>query len=159
MRPRVGRIAAVLFLCALAASAQDFRKVTWGMSIDDVTGAESSLSFNQQDAATSTMLSARVYVMDRTGTLNYIFESGKLVIGQYRFDDEDDMPTFKEILGVLKKKYGTPAASGATYSRWKTARTYVSLSFKDDVCRVDYADQSWVAAATDAQKAQYDSLF
>ncbi|HTP60118.1 MAG TPA: hypothetical protein VMM82_14435 [Spirochaetia bacterium] len=159
MRPRIGWIVGVLLLCALCASAQDFRKVTWGMSVDDVTSAESDLEFAQQDSASGTVLSARVYVMARTGTLNYVFENGKLVIGQYRFDDEDDMGVFKEILGVLKKKYGAASSSGATYSRWKTARTYVSLSFKDDVCRVDYADPSWVAAATDKQKAQYDSLF
>lgn len=159
MSLRLRLILPVLFLCALSASAADFRQVTWGMSVDDVAGAESDLSFTQQDTATGAILSAHVYVMGRTGTLNYIFEGGKLIIAQYRFDDDDDMPTFKEILGVLKKKYGTAASSGAAYSRWNTARTYVSLSFKDDVCRVDYADQAWVAAAKAQQKAQYDSLF
>jgi hypothetical protein len=159
MRPCLRLILPVFFLCALSASAADFRQVTWGMSVDDVTAADSDLSFTQQDEAASTILSARVYVMGRTGTLNYIFESGKLIIAQYRFDDEDDMSTFKEILVVLKKKYGTAASSAAASSRWKSARTYISLSFKDDVCRVDYADQAWVAAAKDQQKAQYESLF
>ncbi len=156
MRPRAWQLLAVFFLCALSASAADFRQVTWGMSVDDVNAAESDVDFSQEDSASSIVLSAHVAVMGQKGTLDYVFEGGKLIIGQYRFVDDDDMGTFKAILAVLKKKYGTAASSGAAFSRWNTPRTYVSILFKDNICRVDYADQAWFGAAGDQKKKQYD---
>ena len=40
MRRLVGPAAVLLFLAALSAFGQDFRKVTWGMSPEEVMSAE-----------------------------------------------------------------------------------------------------------------------
>ncbi|MGO9412430.1 MAG: hypothetical protein ACLQCB_16980 [Spirochaetia bacterium] len=159
MRLRAWRVAAVLLLLAASAFAQDFRKVTWGMSVDDVVSAESALTFSQMDEASNTTLTSHVNVMGHNGILNYIFENDKLVIAQYKFDDEDDMRTYTGILNILKEKYGAPSDSGDSFSHWKLPRTYIGISFKDDVCKVVYADQGWVADAKENRKAEYDSFF
>ena len=159
MRPQAWQAAAVFILLAALAFAQDFRKVTWGMSVDDVVSAESELKFSQMDGTSNTMLSSHVGVMGHSGILNYIFENDKLVIAQYRFDDEDDMKIYTEILKILTQKYGQPADSGDSYSHWKLPRTYIGISFKDNLCKVDYADQSWVADTKEKRKAEYDSMF
>jgi hypothetical protein len=159
MRPRAGQIAAVLLLLALSAFGLDFRKVTWGMSLDDVISAESELKFSQMDGTSNSMLTSRVNVMGRSGMLNYIFVDDKLVIAQYRFDDEDDMRTYHEILNILTQKYGKAADSGDSYTRWTLPRTYIGLSFKDNLCKVDYADQGWVADMKEKRRADYDQLF
>ena len=159
MRPQAWQAAAVFILLAALAFAQDFRKVTWGMSVDGVVSAESELTFSQMDGTSNTMLTAHVGVMGHSGILNYIFENDKLVIAQYRFDDEDDMKTYTEILNILKKKYGQPADSGDSYSHWKLPRTYIGISYKDNLCKVDYADQSWVAETKEKHKTEYDSMF
>jgi hypothetical protein len=98
-----------------------------------------------------------VSAVGHSGMLNYVFESDKLVIAQYNFDDDDDMTT--EILGILTGKHGQPADSGDIIVHWKLARTYIGLSFKDNLRRVDYADQGCVADAKDKGKAEYDLLF
>jgi hypothetical protein len=152
-------VAAFFFLAALSASAQDFRKVTWGMSPEEVISAESGLQFSRMNGTANTMLSTRVDVTGHSGLLNYIFQDDKLVIAQYRFDDEEDMRTYNEILNALTDKYGAPYDSGDSYSRWKLERTYVGISFKDNLCRVDYADQKWVADTREKRRAEYDSNF
>jgi hypothetical protein len=159
MRLHSRGIAAVLCLFALSASAQDFRKVTWGMSPDEVIAAETELQFSRMNGTSNTLLSTRVEVTGHSGLLNYIFEDNKLVIAQYRFDDEEDMRTYNEILNALTDKYGAPSDSGDSYSRWKLPRTYVGISFKNDICKVDYADQRWVADTREKRRAEYDSNF
>jgi hypothetical protein len=159
MRLRRWQVAALLLLSAMSASAQDFRKVTWGMSVDDVIAAESGLEFSELDGTSKSMLSSHVEVMGRTGILTYTFENQKLVIAQYKFDDEDDMGTCKDIRSVLTRKYGAAADSGDTSARWNLPRTFISLSFKDNLCRVDYADQGWVSEVREKRRAEYDSLF
>ena len=156
---RVCVIAAALAFLAMSAFGQDFRKTSWGMSVEDVVSAESDLQFSQMDGTSNTMLTSHVEVMGHSGILNYIFESDKLVIAQYKFDDDDDMRTYNEVLGVLTDKYGQPADSGDAIVRWKLPRTYISLSFKDNLCRVDYADQGWVADAKEKRKPEFDSFF
>jgi hypothetical protein len=78
-----------LVLASSAVLAQDFRKTTWGMSPEEVTAAESGLS----------------------------------------------------------------------YARWKLERTFIGLTFKGDICKVDYADSSWVAQMKEKQRAEYDAYF
>ena len=105
------------------------------------------------------MLSTKVDVMGHSGVLNYIFQENKLVMAQYRFDDEEDMRTYSEVLDALTDKYGDPADSGDVYSRWKLERTFIGLSFKDDLCKVDYADEGWVADMKQKRMSEYDMYF
>lgn len=133
---------ALLFL-TLASSvlfAQDFRKTSWGMSPEAVTAAESGLEFARLDGTTKFVLTARADVMGHGGILNYIFEDDKLVIAQYRFDDDDQMSTYGEVLDALTEKYGAPVESGLTYARWKLERTFIGLTFTSALCKFDYAE-------------------
>ncbi len=159
MRLRRPLLAIALSLVALSASGQDFRTVTWGMSPDQVIAAEGGLQFSRMNGTSNTMLSTRVDVLGHSGLLNYIFEADKLVIAQYRFDDEEDMRTYNEVLNVLTEKYGAPSDFGDAYARWKLERTYVGLSFKDNLCKVDYADQGWVADTREKRRAEYEKFF
>lgn len=150
---------AVVLLASGIAFGQDFRKVTWGMSVDDVTAAEKDLHFSRMDGTTKSILSSPVVVMGVSGTLAYIFEDGKLVMAQYRLDDEDDMRTYAAVLAALTDKYGQAFDSDPVHSRWGTERTFIGLSFTNDLCRVDYADESWLSRIKQKQREEYDSLF
>ena len=158
MRRLVGPVAVLFFLAALSAFGQDFRKVTWGMSPEEVISAE-GLPFTRMNGTLKTMLSTKVDVMGHSGVLNYIFQENKLVMAQYRFDDEEDMRTYSEVLTALTDKYGDPADFGDLYSRWRLERTYIGLSFKDNLCKVDYADAGWVADMKQKRMSEYDMYF
>lgn len=155
------RAFAVPVLCAAVCAssfAQDFRKVSWGMTPDQVTAAETDLDFRQLNGTTKSVLTSPVDVMGRGGVLNYIFEDDKLVIAQYRFDDDDTLRTYNELRGILELKYGA-VDQGQSHSRWTLRRTFISLSSQDDICRVTYADLRWIAAAKEKEKAEYDLYF
>ncbi|HVO39579.1 MAG TPA: hypothetical protein VMV03_11185 [Spirochaetia bacterium] len=155
------RAFAVPILCAAvcaSAFAQDFRKVSWGMTPDQVTAAEADPRFARLNGTTKSILTSPVEVMGHGGFLNYIFEDGKLVIAQYRFDDDDEMRTYNEVRGALEDKYGA-VDQGQSYSRWTLQRTFISLSSQDDVCRVTYADLRWIASTKEKQRAEHDPYF
>jgi hypothetical protein len=155
------RVLAVPALCAAVCAssfAQDFRKVSWGMTPEEVTAAEMDLRFTRLNGTTKSILTSPVDVMGRGGVLNYIFEDDKLVMAQYRFDDDDELRTYSELRGILELKYG-PVDQGQSHSRWTKRRTFISLSSQDDICRVSYADLQWVAAAKEKEKAELDQYF
>ena len=155
------RVLAVPILCAAvcaASFAQDFRRVSWGMTPDQVTATEADLHFARLNGTTKSILTSPVDVMGHGGVLNYIFDDGKLVMAQYRFDDDDEMSTYNEVRDALEDKYGA-VDQGQSHSRWTLQRTFISLNSQDDICRVTYADLRWVAAIRERQKAEYDLYF
>jgi hypothetical protein len=158
MRIRAFAVPALLMAFCASSFAQDFRKVSWGMTPDQVAGAESDLHFARLNGTAKSIMTSPVEVMGHSGVLNYIFEDGRLVMAQYRFDDDDNLGTYNEIRDALEGKYG-PVDQGQSRSRWTLQRTFISLSSQNDICRVDYADLRWIAAIKEKQRAEYDSYF
>jgi hypothetical protein len=108
-------------LLAYAASAQDFRKATWGMTSAQVMATEPDQpSEIRVDNGESIVRYDTVRTAEMGGRLIYIFANDKLVRAKYvsnavHVDLNDFIVDFQAVEPVLIEKYGKPANERAVW--------------------------------------------
>jgi hypothetical protein len=101
-----------IYLCSSIVHADekyDFRKVRWGMTIDEVKASET----NKMEDENVTVIVYRCEVAGTDSSLEYYFTKGKLVKAGYIFQEEyrnlnNYISDFEKIKKILIRKYGLP---------------------------------------------------
>ena len=121
-----------LFSCTMPVDAAepDFRKVSWGMSVEEVLLAEEAECIKEHSSLDRIVY--RESAFGRTGILFYDFEEEKLAKATYLFGEltaEEAKGLFKDIKTVLSKKYTleAPALEIPYYDNFSYGNTNIAL--------------------------------
>lgn len=126
----------------------DFRKVNWGMTVEEVKAteeaeptAEVESGLLYDDIAVANIINAELY---------YMFTDGKLTTAMYVSDktiDGDEIKgyTYTDLKDSLAKVYGEPQETGqgiySAASSWETDTTTILLYLKTDgTIMITYSD-------------------
>jgi hypothetical protein len=154
----------------------DFRKATWGMTIDQVKETEESpiVFEGWSDTEDATVLHYKEKVFRFQAFITYIFKDGKLVQARYAFDPqekEDYIEDYETVIEALIDKYGEPIDiamewSDSTYihdeEQWEKAlrlghlkRTGVWETKKTSMTLVLYGEDNTIIMQIDYRDRKY----
>lgn len=93
--------------------ADDFRKASWGMSIEEVKKTESTEPMNEESNGAKKILVYEGKVASLNCFYGYIFVNDTLVRAKYMFQEKhsnnnDYITDYENINEILEKKYGKP---------------------------------------------------
>jgi hypothetical protein len=94
----------------------DFRKIKWGMSVEEVIATEPT----QPVAKDKNSISYKTIVLNRNVSLIYRFINDKLIGATYQLDDiyiktKSYIEAYDEFNNALSKKYGKPTNEGTIW--------------------------------------------
>lgn len=131
----------ILFTATISLTAQDFRTVSWGMTMEQVIEAEEIKTYSKAPDSIN-------YTTEMTGlpvVLVYIFDEGELVKAKYKFnleylDPNDYIRDYEMLKETLVEKYGQPYDSEVSWQndrykedrmKWGTALNNGNVVFYD----------------------------
>jgi hypothetical protein len=128
-------LAVITLTLTLTVMGQDFRKVTWGMSPNQVKSRETDELMEE----TSELLIYKTNLAEYDALLGYIFASEKLIRTKYIVTEthlnwNDYVSDYDRLNGFLKKKYGEPLVDTAlwtTDSSLKESKSYWGHAISD----------------------------
>ena len=124
----------LLLFIPLMSFGQDFRKMSFGQSIEELKETNPNIEFTVENEMGAVILSHEDYVGGIETTIAYIFLENKFNSGFYFFDDTsyksatDRYKDFKKVSSLLNDKY-----------EMKENNTWHNDSYKDDPNSYDHA--------------------
>jgi len=125
-------VAVVFLMLACLAFSQDFRSVTWGMSVAEVIQIEGE-DFIYKDTTDS--LFYERFLLDHPCLLVYLFYEDELYYGSYRFEKAD---LYDRLGRALTEKYGEPTYPPNTWEIGE--RTLISVGMDSSSTVLTYSD-------------------
>jgi hypothetical protein len=139
----------VLILVAAIGVSQDFRDVSWGMTVDEVVEAEGD-DYYGRDAE---YLLYRREIIEHHVNLMYMFDDGTVITGGYLFPNDN---VYDRLHVALSRKYGEGVSEGIYQLLWLEGDTYISLTYDFPNTQLVYASRVWFDSL-EAQQAESDA--
>ena len=113
----------LLLFIPLASIGQDFRKMSFGESIENLTEKYPDIKFEIEEADGVEIAAHEDMVLGLTTAVGYVFQDKKFVTGMYNFESEWDgdeaLKNYKSVSEQLNAKYKMQEDNKWHKSTWK----------------------------------------
>ena len=113
----------LLLFIPLASIGQDFRKMSFGESIENLKEKNPDIKFEIEEADGVEMAAHEDMVLGLTTAVGYVFQDKKFVTGMYNFESEWDgdeaLKNYKSVSEQLNAKYKMQEDNKWHKSTWK----------------------------------------
>jgi len=138
------KLVVILLFIPLISFSQDFRKMSFGQSTEELKETYPETYFDLEEANGTTILSHDDLVGGITTTVSYLFVDNSLMAGVYTFDynsykgGDDRLKDYKQISGILNDKYEMKDDSTWHNDTWKKNLNYYGHALS--MGHVDFAE-------------------